>query len=316
MLRYWALALLALIPAAAGTTRAGGKAEKDFKFEGKITKDDPRDKVRNLPCKIHTAKLKGGMRYTIDMIGQGFDAYLRLEDGAGKQLAEDDDSGGNQNARIEFACPRDGEYRFICTVYSEGQAGSYTLLIKSAGAAPKTVSTHEVLIGKPAPDFEADFAVNGKAVRLADLKGKVVLVEFWNVTSEPCAATFPRLRALTKAHRAAGLEIVGVTYYPSEIGQNLAFDKGTGKFRQLDNATRDMDRAALREFAAYHKLDHLLLALPKEEALKAFDAYAVNGVPQFVLIDRKGLVQSIRVGEDERTATALEADIKKALAEK
>ena len=45
----------------------------------------------------------------------------------------------------------------------------------SGGAAAK-------LEGKPAPALKADFALNGKPVAPADLKGKVVLLDFWGPT--------------------------------------------------------------------------------------------------------------------------------------
>jgi hypothetical protein len=59
----------------------------------------------------------------------------------------------------------------------------------------------------------------------------------------------------------------------------------------------------------------LLLALPKQAALDAFDTYAVNGLPQVVLIDRKGVVRLIDVG-GEKTSAYVETELKKVLAEK
>ena len=111
-----------------------------------------------------------------------------------------------------------------------------------------------------------------------------------------------------------GLQVVGVTYYGSEVGQMMAFDKAAGKITRVEKASRESDRETLRDFARHHKLDFLVMALPKDAALKAFDAYAVNGVPQLVLIDRSGLVQAVGVGEREPTLAAVEADLKKLLA--
>src|SRR5262249_54541938 len=139
---------------------------------------------------------------------------------------------------------------------------------------------------------------------------------FWTVTSGPSASTFPRLTQWHKAHKDEGLAIVGVTYYQVEAGQKLAFDKETGKLKRFDGATRETEQALLRDFAAHHKLEPLLMTLPLDDALKANDVYVVNGVPQFVLIDRGGVIRSIRVGEDANTLAALEGEIKKALAEK
>jgi thiol-disulfide isomerase/thioredoxin len=315
MIRILAVALLvALLPAVGGVARAGGK-EKDIKIADKLTKDDPKDKKRGFASKTHIVNMKAGNTYTIDMVSMEFDAYLRLEDPNGKELAEDDDSGGNQNARIVFGCTKDGPHRVICTCYAES-TGNYTLTVKKTSGAQVLGTPHAQLIGKTAPDFEGDFAINGKAVKLADLKGKVVLLDFWTVQSGACAATLPRLRDWSKAHKDAGLEIIGVTYYPSEMGLRLSFDKQAGKLTSVEEATMTSDEAMFTAIAAYHKLDYVLLTLHKRNALNTFDAYAVNGVPQLVLIDRNGIVRFIRAGEVDVNTGAVESELKTLLAEK
>ncbi|HYT89484.1 MAG TPA: redoxin domain-containing protein [Gemmataceae bacterium] len=319
MVRYWAIALLALAPMA-GVAQAGGKKDDkkdpDVKIEGKLTKDDPLDRKRNTPSKIHLVKLKGGKAYTIDMKSTQFDSYLRLEDPKGNELAEDDDSGGDLNAQIVFNCPADGEYKIVTMTFGPQMAGAYTLTVKMAGGVQQVATSHSLLVGKAAPDLQADFALNGQARKLADLKNKVVLLAFWDIRSGPCASTFPKLNAWQKAHKAAGLEIVGVSFYTFEIGQKLGFDKKTGQLKAVPQANKESEQQLLKEFAAYHKLDYQLLVLSMAEALKVFDAYTVNGLPQFVLIDRKGMVRAIRVGEGDGMVAALEPEIKKLLAEK
>jgi hypothetical protein len=86
--------------------------------------------------KVHKVELKAGVVYTIDLAGKTFDAFLRLEDAAGKQLAVDDDSGGNYNARIEFTPPRTEEYRIIATTFPPGQTGPYTLMVRRGRGFP------------------------------------------------------------------------------------------------------------------------------------------------------------------------------------
>jgi hypothetical protein len=56
------------------------------------------------------------------------------------------------------------------------------------------------------------------------------------------------------------------------------------------------------------------MALPRQEAARVFDAYAVNGVPLAVLIDRKGTIRAVQFDE-EKGAPNLESLIKKLLAE-
>jgi hypothetical protein len=50
-------------------------------------------------------------------------------------------------------------------------------MLACLGCAPG--QQEQGLVGKPAPDLQGDFAVNGKPVHLSDLKGKVVLLDFW-----------------------------------------------------------------------------------------------------------------------------------------
>ncbi len=82
------------------------------------------DRLRKQPCKIFDVKMLAGKSYSIDMTSQRIDSYLRLEDATGKNLAEDDDSGGNLNARIIFRPGHDGVYRVISTTFGAAWASS------------------------------------------------------------------------------------------------------------------------------------------------------------------------------------------------
>ncbi|MBI3412227.1 MAG: DUF4339 domain-containing protein [Planctomycetes bacterium] len=96
-----------------------------------LTNNDPFDKVkRSCHCKIYTCKLTAGRTYTIDMESEQLDAFLRLEDANGVQLALDDDSGEDLNARIIFRAPRDGEYRIIATTFAPGMRGAFLLRVR------------------------------------------------------------------------------------------------------------------------------------------------------------------------------------------
>src|SRR5262245_30283327 len=71
----------------------------DLVIKGELKPDDPKDRVTKQPSKVHTVKLHGGEAYvvTLDAVDKKLDPFLRVEDAKGKELAQDDDSGGNLN---------------------------------------------------------------------------------------------------------------------------------------------------------------------------------------------------------------------------
>jgi len=169
------------------------------------------------------------------------------------------------------------------------------------------------LIGKPAPPIAAgDFALNGKPTTLADLKGKVVLLDFWAVWCGPCRATFPHLKEWNKEYKSKGLEIVGITTYYQLFG----FDKTAGTLtREKEKLSKPQEQAMLKTFAAHYELPYRLMLIPQEEIKKVYQDYKVRGIPEAVLIDRQGKVRLVKVGSGEANAKALEAMIQKLLDE-
>ena len=57
--------------------------------------------------------------------------------------------------------------------------------------------------------------LNGKTVNLGDFKGKIVLLNFWAVWCVPCAAEIPELVKWQSEYQTDGLQIIGVTYPPT-----------------------------------------------------------------------------------------------------
>jgi hypothetical protein len=99
-------------------------------LEGMLTNADPKDRsLQFAPHKVYKVRMNAGQKYTIDLVSRAFDAYLRLEDSTEKELARDDDSGGNLNARIVFTAPATGSYRIIATTFNR-QVGPFTLSVR------------------------------------------------------------------------------------------------------------------------------------------------------------------------------------------
>jgi hypothetical protein len=119
--------LLVLIPAGSGQAQDKGD-EKGLNITGELNAKDGFDKVKkDCYCKTYKFKMMAGKTYQIDMKSMELDAYLRLEDSSGKQVAFDDDSGGNLDARIVFQAAKDDTYVIIATTFAGNATGKFTL---------------------------------------------------------------------------------------------------------------------------------------------------------------------------------------------
>jgi hypothetical protein len=117
----------------------GGGPAQDIPLNGLVFNDtlranDKRDTIMHNPCKIFPVKFTANSTYTIDHRSNMFDAFLRLEDPSGQQVAVDDDGGrgfggGPLDARIVYRANQTGTYRIIATSL-DGRTGNFTLTVR------------------------------------------------------------------------------------------------------------------------------------------------------------------------------------------
>jgi hypothetical protein len=120
----------------------GGSVVKTI--DGVIKKTDPFDLEREKCYRhIHDFKMQAGKTYTIDLVSEDFDAYLRLENDDKGKLAEDDDGAGNLNSRIVFTPPGEGDYRIVVTTCDPGQFGTYRMTIRETNAKTTESKTED-----------------------------------------------------------------------------------------------------------------------------------------------------------------------------
>jgi cytochrome c biogenesis protein CcdA/thiol-disulfide isomerase/thioredoxin len=130
----------------------------------------------------------------------------------------------------------------------------------------------------------------GKALSLAGLRGRVVLVDFWTYSCINCLRTLPHLKAWDRAYRKAGLTIVGVH------SPEFAFE------RVPDNVRSAVKRLGVR----------YPVALDNDFA--TWRAYSNDYWPADYLVDRSGRIRDEHYGEGAYAET--ESAIRRLLGEK
>jgi thiol-disulfide isomerase/thioredoxin len=164
------------------------------------------------------------------------------------------------------------------------------------------------LVGKPAPLLEVAAWVNGLPLSPDDLRGKVVLVDFWAVWCGPCIRAFPNLIEWHGQYADKGLVTIGVTKYYSE-----GWDSENSRPVRTDGISHADEQAALGAFAKHHGLPYSLAFDAEDQKLS--NHFGVEGIPQVVLIDRQGIVRLVRVGSTDANNKAIATTIEKLLAE-
>ncbi|HKO96441.1 MAG TPA: TlpA disulfide reductase family protein [Pyrinomonadaceae bacterium] len=151
-------------------------------------------------------------------------------------------------------------------------------------------TTQMSLIGQPAPELSVKEWINGQPALLEDLKGRVVLLEFWATWCKPCQEMFPKLQELYENEAASGLEIVAITRHYMAYG-------GTAE-------TMAEELQLMRRMVSDNAVT-FSVAVAENERLQTI--YGANGLPTVALIDRQSAVQYAGAGlEDPLFKAALQ----------
>jgi thiol-disulfide isomerase/thioredoxin len=149
------------------------------------------------------------------------------------------------------------------------------------------------------PELLAKQWIEQQPVKLTDLRGKVVLLDFWAPWCGPCRITLPNFARWQTTYKSKGLVILGVTKY-----------YGHGDGRRLNP---EQELVYLRDFRKRNSLPYGFAV--SDSDIDEFN-YGVFSIPTSFLIDRKGVVRYISLGADEEEVAVLGEMIKKLLEEK
>ena len=140
-------------------------------------------------------------------------------------------------------------------------------------------------LGAVAPAWKNVAPVGGAPKSLADLRGRVVVLDFWATWCGPCRLVAPRLSSLQARFGAQGLSVVGITTDEAEVA--AAFAQRTDmKYPTVVDTQGDTSRA-----------------------------YGIGSLPSLFILDKRGVVRDVAVGFDPSHDAAVEQLVKTLLAE-
>ncbi len=149
-----------------------------------------------------------------------------------------------------------------------------------------------------APEIVGSQWIDQEPVKLSELHGQVVLLDFWAHWCGPCHYVFPKLQRWHESYKDKGLVILGLTSY---------FGWAEGR-----KATAEEEVAYLRTFKKKNRLPYGFVVA---NTSINDQNYGVSSIPMSFLIDRSGNVRFIAVGANDQETTALGKMIKQLLNE-
>lgn len=148
----------------------------------------------------------------------------------------------------------------------------------------RDLHTRLKLIGELAPELAIKEWRNSAPLTLNELRGKVVLLEFWATWCKPCEQMFPKIKEFHRNHADRGLEVLALTRYFMAYG-------GTPE-------AKSQELTLIHEFTEKHAIA-FPVGVAEDESTQ--DAYGATALPMFALIDRAGIVSGFTFSPDDET---------------
>ncbi len=133
-------------------------------------------------------------------------------------------------------------------------------------------------IGRPF-ELEFDDAISGRRVSMKDLRGKVVVVDFWATWCGPCMGEIPEMIRIYERYHDQGVEFIGVSLdLPEEDGGLEALRKSVEQWK-----------VPWPQYHLGHENDRIVSGTPTDDFS---EFWGISGVPTVFLIDAEGRLYS------------------------
>ena len=175
----------------------------------------------------------------------------------------------------------------VLIVAALSYATGLTKLIRSSFGSSTEYKSFESVT---APELAAGEWINSAPLKLNELRGRVVLIEFWTFGCINCRNTLPFVKSWNDRYQARGLTVIGV--------HSPEFDEE----RKVENLRPEVTSLGIR------------YAVVTDNDYQTWNAYHVEAWPTTFLLDKQGRIRWMHVGEGGYDEA--ERQIQKLLAEK
>lgn len=140
-------------------------------------------------------------------------------------------------------------------------------------------------VGMQAPDIANPTWVNSDPLRIADLRGKVVMVEFWTFGCYNCRNVEPYIKQWYEQYKEQGFVVIGV--HSPEFSHE----------REIENVKR------------YMKEHDIRFPVPIDNEFSTWNRYGNRYWPAMYLIDKRGIIRYVKIGEGGYRETEREIQV-------